>query len=72
MLPTVLFAQVQVVKQATESKANFPLVTKNSLSSIYVDANDFEVVKKSAELFAADVERVTNKTPDIVSSATNL
>jgi hypothetical protein len=72
MLPTVLFAQIQVVKQTTGSKANFPLVTKNSLSFIYVDSNDFEVVKKSAGLFASDVERVTSQTPKTVSNSNEL
>ena len=72
MLPTVLFAQIQVVKQSNGSKASFPLVTKNNLSSVYVDPDDFEVVKKSAGLFASDVERVTGRTPKIVSSEIDL
>lgn len=70
--PAAMFAQVQVEKQSAGSKADFPLATKANPSSIYVDANDFEVVKKSAELFAADIERVTNQTPEVISSATAL
>lgn len=72
MLPTVLFAQIQVVKQFTGNKLNFPLVTKSNLSSIYVDVNDFEVVKKSAGLFASDVERVTGQTPKTVFNTNDL
>lgn len=72
MLPTVLFAQIQVVKQSTGNKLNFPLVTKSNLSSIYVDVNDFEVVKKSAGLFASDVERVTGQTPKTVFNTNDL
>lgn len=71
MLPMVLFAQIPVVKQPG-SKGSFPLASKNNLASIYVDANDFEVVKKSANFFASDVERVTGQIPELISSATEL
>ena len=37
-----------------------------SLESIYVDDNDFPLVKKSAELLQHDIEMVTGKKPELV------
>ncbi|MEI6945646.1 glycosyl hydrolase 115 family protein [Paraflavisolibacter sp. H34] len=69
-LPQLLWAQVTVVKQPTAVKGGFPLATKSSLAQICVDPDDFEAVKKSAALFAADMERVTGRLPEVVASTT--
>lgn len=39
----------------------FPLVTPQGNATVYYDKADYTVVKKAAELFAADVKRVTGK-----------
>jgi hypothetical protein len=66
--PQVLFSQIEVSKSTAQDKDVFPIVTTHGATAIYTDAGDFEVVKKSAEIFASDVERVTGKKPSIVQS----
>lgn len=53
-------AQVEISEQATAS-TDFPLYDGGKSCEIYVDPEDFEVVKKTATLFAEDLGRVTGK-----------
>lgn len=53
-------AQVEISEQATAS-TGFPLYDGGKSCEIYVDPEDFEVVKKTATLFAEDLGRVTGK-----------
>lgn len=69
LAPTALLAQIEVAKQSTSGSTAFPLASKNGLASVYVDAADFDAVKKSAALFAEDVERVTGSSPKILSTS---
>ncbi|MDP4117085.1 MAG: hypothetical protein Q8903_13190, partial [Bacteroidota bacterium] len=68
LIPNILSAQIEVLKQPKNNKSFFPIASNKGLAGIYFETNDFEVVKKSAKLFAADVERVTGKMPEMVSS----
>src|SRR5437868_6071621 len=47
---------------------SFPLVTLSENTSIYVDENDDWLVHKTASLLQNDIEMVTGKKPDIISS----
>ncbi len=51
-----LNAQVELGKK---TKNTFPLVEEGSTAKIFVDENDYESVKKTANLFAQDLELVT-------------
>lgn len=53
-------AQVEISERATAS-TDFPLYDGGKSCEIYVDPEDFEVVKKTATLFAEDLGRVTGK-----------
>jgi hypothetical protein len=48
--------------------SEFPITSEKSIASIYVDTSDFISVKKTASVFAEDVERVTGKRPELVFS----
>lgn len=51
-------AQVTISEQAT-STTDFPLSANGKACEIYVSPGDYEVVKKTATLFAEDIRRVT-------------
>lgn len=51
-------AQVEISEQATAS-TDFPLYDGGKSCEIYVAPGDYEVVKKTATLFAEDIRRVT-------------
>ena len=54
-------AQVTLVKSS--GRANeFSLINRKGNAQLYVDEQDFEVVKKAAGLFSDDVRKVTGKT----------
>lgn len=51
------------------SAQDFPLVTRDQeVTPIYVDAQDYWLVKKSAELLQDDIERVTGFKPPILTT----
>src|ERR1700735_2957881 len=51
---------------------DFPIVSHNGdATPIYVDPNDHWLVRHSAELLQADIERVTGKRPAILHTPTN-
>lgn len=61
------------VEDREEAKAGeLALVAGSQTADIYVDPEDFEVVKIAAGLLADDIERVTGKRPAIKSDATQL
>lgn len=72
LIPNILSAQIEVLKQPKNNKSCFPIASNKSLAGIYFETTDFEVVKKAAKLFAADVERVTGKMPQMVSSESGI
>jgi hypothetical protein len=70
-IPISIFSQV-VVDKESQGNTSFPIVTVKSTVTLYFDTTDFEVVKISAKLFAADIDRVTGKIPPLVSSQSKL
>ena len=62
-------AQVAVHEKSPETKYAFTLASPRQTAAILYDASDAAVVKRAAELFAADVEAVTGRRP-LVTSAT--
>lgn len=61
-----LFAQ-QIITEKKEA-GSFPIISGSSSASIYIDDNDFAVVKKVAGLFQNDIAMVTEKKPDIITT----
>jgi hypothetical protein len=55
---------------SSEGRAgDFPLATARGASSIYLDAQDFPVVRIAVNALAADIESVTKATPRVVEGA---
>jgi hypothetical protein len=63
--PGILFSQVEVVNQPLKDKSLFPVVSGNVLATVYFDSSDYAVVKKTAGLFAHDIELITGKLPKL-------
>jgi hypothetical protein len=72
---TVCFAQEKLSPFATfqiaqkKSKADFQLATARSAAPIYLDSNDFPVVRIAAEAFAGDIQSVTGAKPAVLGTA---
>lgn len=62
-------AQVAVHEKSPETKYAFTLASPRQTAAILYDASDAAVVKRAAELFAADVEAVTGRRPQVTSAA---
>ena len=62
-------AQVAVHEKSPETKYAFTLASPRQTAAILYDASDAAVVKRAAELFAADVEAVTGRYPRVTSAA---
>lgn len=61
-------AQVAVHEKSPETKYAFTLASPRQTAAILYDASDAAVVKRAAELFAADVEAVTGRRPQVISA----
>ena len=62
-------AQVAVHEKSPETKYAFTLASPRQTAAILYDASDAAVVKRAAELFAADVEAVAGRRPQVTSAA---
>ena len=49
-----------------KSKTGFALTTAKTRAKIYYDVNDALVIKRSAELFARDIQMVTGQKPELI------
>ena len=65
-------AQVIVDKELKNINSGFPVATEKAIASVYFETSDFISVQKTARLFADDVERVTGRNPELVSSKLKL
>lgn len=61
-------AQVAVHEKSPETKYAFTLASPRQTAAILYDASDAAVVKRAAELFAADVEAITGRRPQVTSA----
>jgi hypothetical protein len=68
LLAELAHAATLAVSQAPADGA-FPLVADGRPANIQVDADDADVVHLAADLFAADVERVTDHKPTVITYA---
>lgn len=67
----VTFGQVVLTKG--NSKANeFGMINRKSNAHLYFDEQDFEVVKKAANLFSDDVQLVTGKKMQVEATKNKL
>ena len=66
MISLALHAQNFIAEK--NAGADFPIVTASQTTSIYIDSNDDWLVHKAASLLQNDIEMVTGKKPELVSS----
>lgn len=62
----ISYAQIRVQERLPKSKTGFALTTAKARAKIYYDANDALVIKRSAELFARDIQMVTGQKPELI------
>lgn len=67
----MLFAKSYPQALINEKKVSgaFPIVTLNSIATLYVDENDYVAVRKATELLQQDIEKVTGKKPALANAA---
>lgn len=58
-------AQIHIQEYFLKGKSGFALSAGKEQATIYYDVNDELVVKKAAELFSNDIERVTGRKPKV-------
>ena len=66
ILSSCTFFAICKAQLISETKQSNSFSLSNAV--IYVDPNDFSLVKKSAELLQTDIEMVTGKKPDLVNN----
>ncbi|MGY8908708.1 MAG: glycosyl hydrolase 115 family protein [Flavobacteriales bacterium] len=59
---------LQKQKSYIQTSSGFAIVNNNEATAIYLSDNDYEGVKKIAQKFQEDIERVTNIKPSIISN----
>lgn len=62
------FSQI-IISDRQKSVSDFPLYADGKVCNIYIDASDYEVVKKVSDLFAEDLGRVTGVKGTVSASA---
>jgi hypothetical protein len=61
------FSQIEVYRQKPAGEDFFTIADDQSVTSVYCDADDNLSVKKAADLFIEDIERVTGKPGSLVT-----
>ncbi|AOW19060.1 glycosyl hydrolase [Polaribacter vadi] len=59
---------LQKQKSYIQTSSGFAIVNNNEATAIYLSDNDYKGVKKIAQKFQEDIERVTNIKPSIISN----
>lgn len=72
LLPQILFAQLHIIDQPQKGVNDFSIASHQSVTTIFCDTADFNVVNKSAHLLASDIELVSGKQPPITTSVKKL
>ena len=71
VFPYFSFAQITISNTIDKKNTNFSIVGKRDVATVFYDSSENILVKKTADFFAADIEKVSGKRP-VVSSAGNL
>ncbi|MBX2874868.1 MAG: glycosyl hydrolase 115 family protein [Saprospiraceae bacterium] len=69
LLPKMGEVQLQISSQVPEEKGYFTLVDTKQTTEILIDREDYQVVHEVADLLAADIARVTGRSPKVNSAS---
>ncbi|MFW6369808.1 MAG: glycosyl hydrolase 115 family protein [Bacteroidota bacterium] len=72
LLPGLLYAQVNVSTQVEKKNKFFTIADNAAATTIFYDESDDILIKRSAGLLADDIEKVTEKKPDVITDETQL
>lgn len=72
LIPQFTFAQIEVCNQPQKNCSFFTISSIKGTAAVYYDNSDYAAVKKTAQIFTEDIERVTGKSPDLVSTKSKL
>ncbi|MUP44970.1 glycosyl hydrolase [Gramella sp. BOM4] len=71
LFPVLSFSQISV--SANQSDTNrFAIVDGNTVASVLYDSEDKKLIGISADFFADDVQKVTGKEPELITSPSNV
>ncbi|WP_111307308.1 glycosyl hydrolase 115 family protein [Confluentibacter sediminis] len=69
LFSNLLHSQIQVSNHVKNKKQYFSIVDGVSTAKILYDASDYKLIEKSVIFLASDIEKVTGKKPEILSSS---
>lgn len=72
LLPQLLFAQIQISHITENANQHFPIVSKTSTATIFYDASDDVLIRRSATFLSGDIEKVSGKKPVVTYSRDDL
>lgn len=61
-------SQIEVTNQVENKKQYFSIVEGTTTASILYDPSDYKLIQKSASFLADDIEKVTSKKPEVLTS----
>lgn len=68
LFTSLLHSQIEISINVKNKKQYFPIV-ENSTANILYDPSDYILIQKSATFLAEDIEKVTGKKPEVLSSS---
>lgn len=68
LLPCTLSGQITVRNHVETQNNQFPIVSQVSAASVYHDASEDPLLKKSAEILSGDIEKVSGRQPKLTYS----
>ncbi|HYX09992.1 MAG TPA: glycosyl hydrolase 115 family protein [Bacteroidales bacterium] len=71
-VPQIVQSQIQISSEIKGKNNYFPIVASTSTTPILYDSSDNVLIEKSAAFLAGDIEKVTGKRPQIMSSVGSL
>lgn len=72
LAPRLSQSQIKVSDKTGNKNHHFSIVDQTSVATILYDASDVALVKRSAELLAGDIEKVTGRKPEVLSGNSSL
>ncbi len=69
LIPALLSSQIEVSANSEIPGQEFTIVDGSSTIKILFDASDEKLIERSARFFAYDIEKVTGKRPEVLSSS---
>ena len=68
LMPFLSYSQISVSESLTSGEQQFSIVDGSSIAKILYDTSDEKLIERSANFLRDDIEKVTGKKPEVLSS----